>query len=81
MRGSSPIQWVIAGGESGPGARPADLAWFRGLRDQCRDAGAAFFMKQVGKSLAAPGDSKGGLFESIPVDLRLREFPAVVKLS
>src|SRR5579864_6071476 len=29
------VDWVIAGGESGPGARPADLDWYRSLRDQC----------------------------------------------
>ena len=44
------IDWVIAGGESGPGVlRSSDLAWFRSLRDQCRAAGTAFFLKQVGK--------------------------------
>ena len=44
------IDWVIAGGESGPGAlRSSDLGWFRSLRDQCRAAGTAFFLKQVGK--------------------------------
>lgn len=42
------LQWVIAGGESGPGARPLDLDWVRGLRDRCVDARVAFFFKQVG---------------------------------
>lgn len=40
--------WVIAGGESGPGARPAHPDWFRSLRDQCQKAGKAFFFKQWG---------------------------------
>lgn len=40
------IHWLIAGAESGHGARPMDEAWVRGLRDQCRDAGIAFFYKQ-----------------------------------
>jgi protein gp37 len=40
------IHWLIAGAESGHGARPADLDWFRGLRDQCQSAGVAFFLKQ-----------------------------------
>jgi len=48
------ISWVIVGGESGDRARPFDLAWARKLRDQCRDAGVAFFMKQLG---ARPVDS------------------------
>lgn len=42
------IDWVIAGGESGPHARPMDPAWVSEIRDQCRDAGAAFFFKQWG---------------------------------
>lgn len=40
--------WVIAGGESGPAARPAREEWFRDLRDDCRDAGIPFFLKQLG---------------------------------
>lgn len=40
--------WVIAGGESGPGARPSHPDWFRILRDQCQAAGVAFFFKQWG---------------------------------
>jgi hypothetical protein len=42
------IDWVIAGGESGPGARPIRLEWLREVRDQCIDQGVAFFFKQWG---------------------------------
>jgi protein gp37 len=42
------ISWVIVGGESGPGARPLHADWVRSLRDQCADAGIAFFFKQWG---------------------------------
>lgn len=42
------INWVIVGGESGPGARPMHLDWARSLRDQCKEAGVAFHFKQVG---------------------------------
>ena len=42
------IQWLIAGGESQPGARPAQIEWFEDLRDQCNRAGVAFFLKQLG---------------------------------
>jgi protein gp37 len=42
------IHWLIAGGESQPGCRTADLDWFRELRDQCQQAGTAFFLKQLG---------------------------------
>lgn len=42
------IDWVIVGGESGPGARPMDPAWALDLRDQCRAAQVPFFFKQWG---------------------------------
>lgn len=42
------IHWVIAGGESGPGARPMHIDWARDVRDQCSDQGVAFFFKQWG---------------------------------
>jgi protein gp37 len=42
------IDWLIAGGESGGGARACRLEWFRSVRDQCSAAGLAFFMKQAG---------------------------------
>ena len=42
------IDWVIAGGESGPGARPMDANWVRSIRDQCTAAGVAFHFKQWG---------------------------------
>lgn len=44
----SGIHWIIAGGESGPGARPMDVGWLRELRDQCIEQGVAFFFKQWG---------------------------------
>ena len=44
----SGIDWVVAGGESGPGARPMHPDWARSLRDQCRDAGVPFLFKQWG---------------------------------
>lgn len=43
------IDWVIAGGESGPGARPSHPDWFRSLRDQCAAAGVPFLFKQHGE--------------------------------
>lgn len=42
------IHWIIAGGESGPGARPMHPAWAREIRDACKAAGTAFFFKQWG---------------------------------
>lgn len=48
------IDWVIVGGESGPGARPMHPDWARGLRDQCAGAGVPFLFKQWGEW--APGE-------------------------
>ena len=42
------LHWVIAGGESGPGFRTPDAAWFRDVRDQCVDTDTPFFFKQWG---------------------------------
>lgn len=42
------IHWVIAGGESGPGARPVAPDWVRSIRDQCAEADVAFHFKQWG---------------------------------
>ncbi len=44
----SGIHWVIAGGESGPGARPIEAKWVREIRKQCRAEGVRFFFKQWG---------------------------------
>lgn len=42
------IDWIIVGGESGPGARPMNPAWVLDIRDQCGRAGIPFFFKQWG---------------------------------
>jgi len=43
------IDWIIVGGESGPGARPMHPDWVRILRDQCQASGTKFFFKQWGE--------------------------------
>jgi protein gp37 len=43
------LDWVVAGGESGPGARPMHPGWARSLRDQCAAAGVPFLFKQWGE--------------------------------
>jgi protein gp37 len=62
------IGWVIAGGESGPHYRPVDLAWVRGIRDTCTEAGVPFFFKQWGgrtpKALGRELD--GRLWDEMP---------------
>jgi hypothetical protein len=51
------LHWIIAGGESGPKARPAHPDWFRAVRDQCAAAGVPFFFKQWGEwGPAQPND-------------------------
>jgi protein gp37 len=49
------LDWVIVGGESGPGARPMHPDWARSIRDQCEAAGVAFFFKQWGEWGSAKG--------------------------
>lgn len=66
------IDWVICGGESGSGARIMELEWARDLRDQCRGSDVPFFMKQ--RSGLKPGD-----YESLPDDLKVREWPVEVE--
>jgi hypothetical protein len=43
------VDWIIVGGESGPGARPMHPDWARSLRDQCNAVGVPFFFKQWGE--------------------------------
>jgi len=57
------LDWVICGGETGPGARPMKIEWARSLRDQCRLAGVPFFFKKVGSK------------QETPNDLKIREWP------
>jgi protein gp37 len=57
--GPGRIDWVICGGESGPGARPMHPDWARSLRDQCQAAGVPFFFKQQGKWLHESQDPYG----------------------
>lgn len=85
------VDWIIAGGESGQGARPCDVAWIRSLVRQCQAAGVPAFVKQLGADPCEiiPGvgpvlssvnflglrDRKGGDPSEWPEDIRVREFP------
>jgi protein gp37 len=55
----SGIGWVIAGGESGPGARPMDPEWVRDIRDQCERMEVPFFFKQWGAWGLGEGEVDG----------------------
>ena len=68
----SPLHWVIAGGESGPGARPMHPEWARSLRDQCQAGDVPVFVN----SSVAHGPHKGGDMGTWPTELQVREYPA-----
>lgn len=90
-KGLQGLDWVIIGGESGPGARPFNLEWARTTIRQCKAAGVPVFLKQIGSNPVhspyrggwdAPKlvpypvkDKKGGDMAEWPADLRVREFP------
>lgn len=65
----SGIDWVIAGGESGPGHRPLDLDWVRDIRDRCVDQRVAFFFKQVGGVTPKAGGRllDGRVWDEMPI--------------
>jgi protein gp37 len=65
------IDWLITGGESGPGCRPMELEWARELRDAAYSAGTAFFLKQLGGWPDKRGNSKAVLDGQVH-----REMPA-----
>jgi protein gp37 len=84
------IGWVIAGGESGPGARPCDVSWVRSIVAQCKAAGVPCFVKQLGANVSGYNphgtwvrgrphfyDSKAGDMAEWPEDLRVRQMPEV----
>jgi len=79
---------VIAGGESGPNARPCNIDWIRSIVRQCEAAGVPCFVKQVGAKpcmgLSDYGvhvgplktvDPKGGDPAEWPMDIRVRQWP------
>ena len=68
------IDWVIAGGESGPKNRPPRPEWFRDLRDQCLETGVAFFFKQWGgrHPKARGRELDGRIWNQYPVHPELR---------
>jgi protein gp37 len=66
------VSWVIVGGESGNYARPMAVEWAAEIRNQCKEAGTAFFMKQFSQ-LDHPKTFRD--FNKFPAHLQLREFP------
>lgn len=82
------VDWVIVGGESGPEARPMYLDWARRIVEDCRSAGVAVFVKQLGANPVGDArlagtilDSKGGRPDEWPEDLRVREWPPTTEAT
>jgi len=73
------VDWVITGGESGPGARGFNPSWAKSIINQCRAAGIAPFVKQLGSNVldfsGRVTHRKGGDLTEWPLDLRVQEFP------
>lgn len=71
----SGVDWVIVGGESGPGARPMDASWVTDIRDQCRTADVRFFFKQWGgvQKGRAGRTLDGELWDELPTPRRRAE--------
>jgi len=63
------MDWVIVGGESGPGARPMDTAWVIDIRNQCLKGGVPFFFKQWGgvQKKKAGRTLEGRTWDEMPV--------------
>ena len=79
------LSWVVAGGESGPGARPLNVAWIRRIVQDCQQSGVPVLVKQLGSVWArdmfvaglpvSRHDPKGGDPENWPADLQVRQYP------
>jgi protein gp37 len=66
-----PIDWVIVGGESGPGARPIDLAWVRSIVAQCKATNVPCFVKQLGARPFADNEP----IPTWPITLEMKSVP------
>jgi protein gp37 len=66
------INWVIVGGESGPGARPVAVEWVRELRDRCNREGVPFFFKQWGGVLKSKTGRilDGSTWDEMPIETK-----------
>jgi len=75
----SGIDWVILGGESGPGARPCNVEWIRGIVRQCKAASVPVFVKQLGSHphyLVGDRDTCGGRLRCSSGDWRASLMPS-----
>jgi protein gp37 len=75
----SGIDWAIVGGESGPGARPMNPVWVTDIRDQCKQAGVAFFFKQWGgvQKKRAGRELEGRTWDEMPGAANTRQLALI----
>jgi protein gp37 len=64
------IDWVIVGGESGPGARPCNIEWIRSIVRQCKAGGVACFVKQLGQNATVRNDSEDECWPGSTIPIR-----------
>jgi len=69
------LDWIVIGGESGPGARPFDLEWARDVVETFKTVGVPVFVKQLGTQSPIGGNSKADKPREWPEDIRVREYP------
>jgi len=75
------LNWIIQGGQSGAGSRPFHVEWASDLIQQCKEAGVAYFLKQLGSTVHREGrplrfvDSHAGNWAEWPEHLRVRQMP------
>jgi protein gp37 len=82
------IDWVVIGGESGPHARPCNLAWIRSIVAQCKAAGVPCFVKQlgarpfdgIGQGLRADGSTRNYIRVADPKGGDISQFPEDLKI-
>jgi protein gp37 len=81
------LDWVIQGGESGRGAEPFRLEWARDLIRQCKDAGVAYFLKQLGSTVLSKdrrlifSDGHAGDWSEWPEEVRIRQMPERIRVT
>ena len=77
------IDWVIQGGESGSMAHSFQISWASSIMEQCRKAGSAYFLKQLGSNVLQNElrikfkDSHAGDWSEWPAEIRVREIPVL----
>ena len=91
LQGPRRLDWIIVGGESGPGSRPFNIAWARSVVRECKEAKVACFVKQLGRKPVERSTNamacevpmplvsrKGNDMDEWPMDLRVRQWPKAV---